>query len=81
MRRNPFFIETQYFVALKFIQSQKTDVHIKAMKEILNVKHYDDYLFKNDIPYKFDNDSDLLVVVNEIQMNIIKCAHKKVIYN
>lgn len=51
------------------------------MKEILNVKPYDDYLFKNNIPYKFVNDSDLLVVPNKMQMNIIKRAHKKSTYN
>ena len=52
---------------LKITQAQETDEHIKAIKEILQNKPYDDYLIKNNVLCKCISSNDLLVVPEETQ--------------
>ena len=47
--------------------AQETDEHIKAIKEILQNKLYDDYLIKNNVLCKCISSNDLLVVPEETQ--------------
>ena len=77
LSRNPICMIIQDSTILKITQAQETDEHIKAIKEILQNKPYDDYLIKNNVLYKCVNGNDLLVVPEEMQMNLIRAAHEK----
>ena len=72
---NPICLVTWYIFTLKIINVKITDDCIKAIKEILQTKPYDDYFLKN-VLCKIYNGLDLLVVPDNMQFNVTKHIHK-----
>lgn len=79
LSRNSICLVIQDSLTPKIIQAEESVEHIKTIKEILKVKSYD-YLVKNNVLYKCINSSDLLVLPDKMQMNVVKTAHKKGYY-
>ncbi|GFY03583.1 transposon Ty3-I Gag-Pol polyprotein [Trichonephila clavipes] len=67
----------QNSVHLQFLKAQQADDQITAIKTLLETMPDDNYIVKNKLLYKTVNGTDLLVVPDEMQANIIKTAHKR----
>lgn len=61
----------------QIIHQQNDDDEIKAIKEVLNHKPYDDYLLKNGVLYKqSDDETELLVIPRSLEMAVIRKFHE-----
>ncbi|GFW19143.1 transposon Ty3-I Gag-Pol polyprotein [Trichonephila clavipes] len=58
-------------------KAQQADDQITAIKTLLETTPHDNYIVKNKLLYKTVNGTDLLVVPDEMQANIIKTAHER----
>ncbi|GFW94420.1 transposon Ty3-I Gag-Pol polyprotein [Trichonephila clavipes] len=76
LSRPPHCMLIQNSVHLQFLKAQQAD-QITAIKTLLETTPHDNYIVKNKLLYKTVNDTDLLVVPDEIQANIIKTAHER----
>ncbi|GFY25017.1 transposon Ty3-I Gag-Pol polyprotein [Trichonephila clavipes] len=72
----PHCMLIQNSVHLQFIKAQQADDQITAIKTLLETTPHN-YIVKNKLLYKTINDTDLLVVPDEMQANIITTAHKR----
>ncbi|GFX35824.1 transposon Tf2-8 polyprotein [Trichonephila clavipes] len=77
LSRPPHCILIQNSVHLQFLKAQQADDQITAIKTLLETLPHDNYIVKNKLFYKIVNDTDLLVVLDEMQANIIKTAHER----
>ncbi|GFW65170.1 transposon Tf2-8 polyprotein [Trichonephila clavipes] len=64
-------------VHLQFLKAQQADDQITTIKTLLETSPHDNYIVKNKLLYKTVNGTDLLVVPDEMQANIIKTAHER----
>lgn len=58
-------------------QAQEDDDHVQAIKEILKVKQYDDYVIYNELLCRYADSAYQIVVPKKMEMNIIVRAHKQ----
>lgn len=57
--------------------AQNTDDYIKAVKEVLTEKPYDDFVVHNDLLCKYSNAANLVVVPEQMQISLIKAYHEE----
>ncbi|GFV82761.1 transposon Ty3-I Gag-Pol polyprotein [Trichonephila clavipes] len=77
LSRPPHCMLIENSVHLQFIKAQQADDQITAIKTLLETTPHDNYIVKNKLVYKTVNDTDLLVVPDEMQANIIKTAYER----
>ncbi|GFY17852.1 hypothetical protein TNCV_1075871 [Trichonephila clavipes] len=77
LSRPPHCMLIQNSVHLQFLKAQQADDQITTIKTLLETTPHDNYIVKNKLPYKTVNGTDLLVVPDEMQANIIKTAHER----
>ncbi|GFT81522.1 transposon Tf2-6 polyprotein [Trichonephila clavipes] len=77
LSRPPHCMLIQNSVHLQFLKAQKADDQITTIKTLLETTPHDNYIVKNKILSKTVNGTDLLVVPDEMQTNIIKIAHER----
>ncbi|GFT05327.1 retrovirus-related Pol polyprotein from transposon 297 [Trichonephila clavipes] len=77
LSRPPHCMLIQNSVYLQFLKAQQADDKITTIKTLLNTTAHDNYIVKNKLLYKTVNGTDLLVVPDEMQANIIKTAHER----
>ncbi|GFW04182.1 transposon Tf2-11 polyprotein [Trichonephila clavipes] len=77
LSRPPHCMLIQNSVHLQFLKAQQADEQITTIKTLLETKPHDNYIVKNKLLYKTVNGTDLLVVPDEMQANIIKTAHER----
>ncbi|GFX73458.1 transposon Ty3-I Gag-Pol polyprotein [Trichonephila clavipes] len=75
--RSPHCRLMQNSVHFQFLKAQQVDDQITAIKTLLEATLHDNYIVKNKLLYKTVNGTDLLVVPDEMQTNIIKTAHER----
>ncbi|GFW76207.1 transposon Ty3-I Gag-Pol polyprotein [Trichonephila clavipes] len=75
--RPPRCMLIQNSVHLQCIKVQQADDQIAAIKTLLETTPHDNYIVKNKLLYETVNGTDLLVVPDEMQANIIKTAHER----
>ncbi|GFY33164.1 transposon Ty3-I Gag-Pol polyprotein [Trichonephila clavipes] len=73
LSRPPHCMLIQNSVHLQFLKAQQANDQITAIKTFLETTPHDKYIVKN----KTVNGTDLLVVPDEMQANIIKTAHER----
>ncbi|GFU46984.1 transposon Ty3-I Gag-Pol polyprotein [Trichonephila clavipes] len=76
LSRPPHCMLIQNCVHLQFLKAQQADDQITAIKTLLETMLHDNYIVKNKLLYKTVNGTDLVVVPDEMQANIIKTAHE-----
>ncbi|XP_042913385.2 retrovirus-related Pol polyprotein from transposon 17.6 [Parasteatoda tepidariorum] len=59
----------------KIVTCQINDEYINSIKQLLENKSIDDFVVKNNVLYKLENDNYLLVVPQQMQTDIIKSTH------
>ena len=57
--------------------AQENDSEIQAIKKLLEMGDYEDYVNRNGVIYKFVGGRELLVIPKDMQTEIIKDAHEK----
>ncbi|GFX08852.1 transposon Ty3-I Gag-Pol polyprotein [Trichonephila clavipes] len=77
LSRPPHCMLIQNSVHLQFLKAQHADDQITTIKTLLETTPHDNYIVKNKLLYKTVNGTDLLVVPDEMQANIIKTAHER----
>ncbi|GFX80939.1 transposon Tf2-9 polyprotein [Trichonephila clavipes] len=77
LSRPPHCMLIQNSVHLQFLKAEQADDQITAIKTLLETRPHDNYIVKNKLLYKTVNGTDLLVVPDEMQANIIKTAHER----
>ncbi|GFU07266.1 transposon Tf2-6 polyprotein [Trichonephila clavipes] len=77
LSRPPHCMLIQNSVHLQFLKAQQADNQITTIKTLLETTLHDNYMVKNKLLYKTVNSTDLLVVPDEMQANIIKTAHER----
>ncbi|GFT61874.1 transposon Tf2-9 polyprotein [Trichonephila clavipes] len=77
LSRPPHCMLIQNSVHLQFLKAQQADDQITTIKTLLETTPHDNYIVKNELLYKTVNGTDLLVVPDEMQANIIKTAHER----
>ncbi|GFX81155.1 hypothetical protein TNCV_1911471 [Trichonephila clavipes] len=77
LSRPPHCMLIQNSVHLQFLKAQQADDQITTIKTLLETTPHDNYIVKNKFLYKTVNGTDLLVVPDEMQANIIKTAHER----
>ncbi|GFV43082.1 hypothetical protein TNCV_5027721 [Trichonephila clavipes] len=77
LSRPPHCMLIQNSVHLQFLKAQQADDQITAIKTLLETTPHGNYIVKNKLLYKTVNGTDLLVVPDEMQANIIKTAHER----
>ncbi|GFT44426.1 transposon Tf2-11 polyprotein [Trichonephila clavipes] len=77
LSRPPHCMLIQNSVHLQFLKAQQADDKITTIKTLLETTPHDNYIVKNKLLYKTVNGTDLLVVLDEMQANIIKTAHQR----
>ncbi|GFX53263.1 retrovirus-related Pol polyprotein from transposon 297 [Trichonephila clavipes] len=77
LSRPPHCMLIQNSVHLQFLKVQQADDQITTIKTFLETTPHDNYIVKNKLLYKTVNGTDLLVVPDEMQANIIKTAHER----
>ncbi|GFT24237.1 hypothetical protein TNCV_2064651 [Trichonephila clavipes] len=64
-------------VTTKLANCQRNDEYINSLKTLLENKQINDFVVKNDVLYKIENDNDVLVVPQQMQTEIVKNIHSK----
>ncbi|GFV83813.1 hypothetical protein TNCV_2555991 [Trichonephila clavipes] len=77
LSRPPRCMLIQNSVHLQFLKAQQAGDQITTIKTLLETTPHDNYIVKNKLLYKTVNGTDLLVVPDEMQANIIKTAHER----
>ncbi|GFT06181.1 hypothetical protein TNCV_1595801 [Trichonephila clavipes] len=77
LSRPPHCMLIQNSVHLQFLKAQQADDQITTIKTLLETTPHDNYIVKNKLLCKTVNGTDLLVVPDEMQANIIKTAHER----
>ncbi|GFU23173.1 hypothetical protein TNCV_3516081 [Trichonephila clavipes] len=77
LSRPPHCMLIRNSVHLQFLKAQQADDQITPINTLLEATSHDNYIVKNKFLYKTVNCTDLLVVPDEMQANIIKTAHER----
>lgn len=75
LSRNPIFLVEVNRSLSNICDAQKADNGLKAFREILKERPYQNYLLKNDMLYKLHDSNEILVIPKNIQTGIILKAH------
>ncbi|GFT85706.1 transposon Tf2-9 polyprotein [Trichonephila clavipes] len=76
LSRPPHCMLIQNSVHLQSLKAQQADDQITTIKTLLETTPHVNYIVKRKLLYKTVNGTDLLVVPDEMQANIIKTAHE-----
>ncbi|GFV03909.1 transposon Ty3-I Gag-Pol polyprotein [Trichonephila clavipes] len=79
LSRPPHCMLIQNSVHLQFLKEQEADDQITKKKTLLETTSHDKYVVKNKLLYKTVNGTDLLVVPDEMQANIIRIFHTNLV--
>ncbi|GFW08893.1 retrovirus-related Pol polyprotein from transposon 17.6 [Trichonephila clavipes] len=77
LSRYPVMTITYDEVTTKLANCQRNDEYINSLKTLLENKQINDFVVKNDVLYKIENDNDVLVVPQQMQTEIVKNIHSK----
>ncbi|GFV09324.1 transposon Tf2-9 polyprotein [Trichonephila clavipes] len=77
LSRYPVMTITYDEITTKLANCQRNDEYINSLKTLLENKQIIDFVVKNDVLYKIENDSDVLVVPQQMQTEIVKNIHSK----
>ncbi|GBO22891.1 Transposon Tf2-9 polyprotein [Araneus ventricosus] len=75
LSRYPIMLVTHDEITSRIVNCQQSDEYISSIKQLLENKQINDFVLKNNVLYKIVNDSDLLVVPEALQNEIIKKVH------
>ncbi|GBM37972.1 Transposon Tf2-9 polyprotein [Araneus ventricosus] len=75
LSRYPIMLVTHDEITSRIVNCQQSDEYISSIKQLLENKQINDFVLKNNILYKIVNDSDLLVVPEALQNEIIRKVH------
>ncbi|GFX28313.1 transposon Tf2-8 polyprotein [Trichonephila clavipes] len=77
LSRYPVMSITYDEITTKLANCQRNDEYINSLKTLLENKQINDFVVKNDVLYKIENDNDVLVVPQQMQTEIVKNIHSK----
>ncbi|GFV06658.1 transposon Tf2-8 polyprotein [Trichonephila clavipes] len=77
LSRHPVMTITYDEITTKLANCQRNDEYINSLKTLLENKQINDFVVKNDVLYKIENDNDVLVVPQQMQTEIVKNFHSK----
>ncbi|GFU39324.1 transposon Tf2-9 polyprotein [Trichonephila clavipes] len=77
LSRYPVMTITYDEITTKLTNCQRNDEYINSLKTLLEKKQINDFVVKNDVLYKIENDNDVLVVPQQMQTEIVKNIHSK----
>ncbi|GFT49336.1 transposon Tf2-9 polyprotein [Trichonephila clavipes] len=77
LSRYPVMTITYDEITIKLANCQRKDEYINSLKTLLENKQINDFVVKNDVLYKIENDNDVLVVPQQMQTEIVKNMHSK----
>ncbi|GFS81504.1 transposon Tf2-11 polyprotein [Trichonephila clavipes] len=77
LSRYPVMTITYDEITTKLANCQRNDEYINSLKTLLENKQINDFVVKNDVLYKIENNNDVLVVPQQIQTEIVKNIHCK----
>ncbi|GFV65971.1 transposon Tf2-9 polyprotein [Trichonephila clavipes] len=77
LSRYPVMTITYDEITTKLVNCQRNDEYINSLKTLLENKQINDFVVKNDVLYKIENDNDVLVVPQQMQTEIVKNIHFK----
>ncbi|GFT14560.1 transposon Tf2-9 polyprotein [Trichonephila clavipes] len=72
LSRYPVITITYDEITTKLANCQRKDEYINSLKTLLENKQINDFVVKNDVLYKIENDNDVLVVPQQMQTEIVK---------
>ncbi|GFU02763.1 transposon Tf2-9 polyprotein [Trichonephila clavipes] len=75
--RYPVMTITYDEITTKLANCQRNDEYINSLKTLLENKQNNDFVVKNGVLYKIENDNDVLVVSQQMQTEIVKNIHSK----
>ncbi|GFV51806.1 transposon Tf2-9 polyprotein [Trichonephila clavipes] len=77
LSRYPVMTITYDEITTKLANCQRNNEYINSLKTLLEIKQINDFVVKNDVLYKIENDNDVLVVPQQMQTEIVKNIHSK----
>ncbi|GFU98245.1 transposon Tf2-6 polyprotein [Trichonephila clavipes] len=77
LSRYPVMTITYDEITTKLANCQRNDEYINSLKTLLENKQNNDFVVKNGVLYKIENDNDVLVVSQQMQTEIVKNIHSK----
>ncbi|GFW11451.1 transposon Tf2-6 polyprotein [Trichonephila clavipes] len=77
LSRYPVMTITYDEITTKLANCPRNDEYINSLKTLLENKQINDFVVKNDVLYKIENDNDVLVVPQQMQTEIVKNIHSK----
>ncbi|GFT82408.1 retrovirus-related Pol polyprotein from transposon 17.6 [Trichonephila clavipes] len=77
LSRYPVMTITYDEITTKLANCQRNDEYIIPLKTLLENKQINDFVVKNDVLYKIEDDNDVLVVPQQMQTEIVKNIHSK----
>ncbi|GFV87070.1 transposon Tf2-9 polyprotein [Trichonephila clavipes] len=77
LSRYPVMTITYDEITTKLANCQRNDEYINSLKTLLENKKINDFVVKNDVLFKIENDNDVLVVPQQMQTDIVKNIHSK----
>ncbi|GFT73455.1 retrovirus-related Pol polyprotein from transposon 17.6 [Trichonephila clavipes] len=77
LSRYPVMTITYDEITTKLANCQRNEEYINSLKTLLENKQINDFVVKNDVLYKIENDNDVLVVPQQMQTEIVKNIHSK----
>ncbi|GFX05017.1 transposon Tf2-9 polyprotein [Trichonephila clavipes] len=75
--RYPVMIITYDEKTTKLANCQRNDEYINSLKTLLENKQINDFVVKNDVLYKIENNNDVLVVPQQMLTETVKNIHSK----
>ena len=77
LSRYPVFTIAASSIVSKIKKAQEEDDEIKAVKELLKDREYEDYYVRKELLYKFKNGRELLVIPQGMEDELIRATHEK----
>ncbi|GFW30846.1 transposon Tf2-9 polyprotein [Trichonephila clavipes] len=77
LSRYPVMTITYDEITTKLANCQRNDEYMNSLKTLLENKQINDFVVKNDVLYKIENDNYVLVVPQQMQTEIVKNIHSK----
>ncbi|GFT58076.1 transposon Tf2-9 polyprotein [Trichonephila clavipes] len=77
LSRYPVMTITYDEITTKLANCQRNDEYINSLKTLLENKQINDFVVKNDVLYKIENDNDVLVVPQQMQEENCRNFNKK----
>ncbi|GFT82414.1 transposon Tf2-8 polyprotein [Trichonephila clavipes] len=77
LSRYPVMTITYDEITTKLVNCQRNNEYIISLKTLLENKQTTEFVAKNDVLYKIENDNHVLVVPQQMQTEIVKNIHSK----